>query len=186
MRDRARAVPGHRFTMCVVVLLVLCTPGSSQETDDEKEPANRIAVRVSSGTIAEVQYSRFLFPFVSGDVDFQMEVTGPSAGLSVYPFTFLFAQARIGIPLYSDAAAPDGPPPFDPDYMIILRGGILIHIRNSPVFLELAAGRILAIQKDYCPTCGGFITQGVQPRAQVSVTRQESTDVLSFGAVLGF
>lgn len=186
MRYQAKAVPAQRFAMCVVALLVVWTPGSSQETDDEEGAANRIGVRVSSGTVAEVQYSRFVVPSVSGDVDFQMEVTGPSAGISVYPLTFLFAQARIGIPLYSDAAAPDGPPPFDPDYMVIIRGGILIHIRNSPVLLEIAAGRVLAIQKDYCPTCGGFRTQGSQIPAQVFLTRQESIDVLSFGVVLGF
>ncbi len=186
MRDQARAVPAHRFTMCVVTLIVLWTPCSPQETDDEEQPANRITARVSSGTVAEVQYSRFVFPSVSGDVDFQMKVAGPSAGVSVYPLTFLFAQARIGIPLYSDAAAPDGPAPFDPDYMVIIRGGILIHIRISPVFLEFAAGRILAIQKDYCPTCGGLLSQGSPTPAQVFVTRQESTDVLSFGVVVGF
>ncbi len=169
-----------------VSLVMFGVPAESQDSTGEMIPRSRLAVRLSSGTVGELQYSRFFVPFVSGDFAFQLSSKGPSLGLSVLPFDFLFGQARIGIPLFEGTTNPDGPPPFKPDYMVVIRGGFVFHVRNSRVFLELAAGRLLVIQKRYCETCGGFLPVGVVRSPEVYVTRQESLDLLSLGVGIGF
>ena len=186
MRNFVMAGPARWIAVLAVACAGAVSLASAQESEGEEESANRIIARLSSGTLAELQYSRFIVPPVSGDLDFQVLSTGPSVGLSVFPLAFLFGQARIGIPLFQEAASPDGPPPFDPDYMVVLRGGFLWHIRDSRVDIELAAGKVLVIQRDYCPTCGGFLPAGTPPPAHISETRQETIDLLSIGVVLGF
>ncbi len=142
-------------------LTILPQSAVCQDVAERWSPANRVSVRISSATVAEFQYSRLLFPFLSGDVVFQTSTVGPSVGFTVLPVDFLFAQARVGLPLFEESAAPDGPMPFKPDYMVMLRGGFLWRIKDSPIVLEFAAGKVLLVQRRYSTAGGGLLLADV-------------------------
>jgi hypothetical protein len=177
----------HRWQGVLFIIgLFTSAPVLGQDTTEGYVAANRVEGRISGGTGVEVQYSRFVATYVSLDALFQTGEAGPSIALTVFPFNWLFGQARIGVPLFKGTTAPDGPPPFDPDYMVGLTAGVLFHVPRSRVYTELAAGRLLVIQENYCPTCGGFLPAGASRPEQALVRRQEALDLISLGVGLDF
>ncbi|MGA9120521.1 MAG: hypothetical protein WB699_14250 [Bacteroidota bacterium] len=183
---RGRSVRGPFAWVALTAFMASSTPCIGQDSTEVRLPDNRIQARLTTGTILELQYTRMFSGILSADALFQTTSMGPSIGITLYPLDWLFGQARIGLPIFQESSAPDGPPPFDPDYMVGLRAGVIVRLPESRLFMEFAIGRVLVIQQKYCSTCGGFFPDGSTMPARVIRMRQESLDLLSLGLGLNF
>lgn len=148
--------------MLGITLLVQTVVAQSIFAQDSTntDPTNSLEIRISSSTVAEIQYSRKWWPALSTDVIIQTSMFGPSLGLTANPLPFAFIQGRVGYHMYDGGQVEDGPV-WKPDLMYSYRVGLGIPSVNSKVYILISFGKLWVVDRNFCYTCGGFPPPGV-------------------------
>lgn len=129
----------------------------------------------------ELEFSRRILDYFSGNVIFVMYNSGVRAGVSFHPVSFLFFQSSLGVTSYQSQAI-DGPQ-FKPDYVYSFAGGARIPLGKLPVAFSVSYRMITMVQNDYNPN-GGFVP--IDYIRQSNRMEKEISSAVSVGITLSF